>query len=180
MAKNNRKLTARQQRFIEEYLISNNALDAAIKAGYSQKTAKQIGYENLTKPYIKQIIDIARQDRAQKQGITADRVAEELGMLAFVKPTDALNEDGTLKSINELPEAVQRSIIGFDVETVFDKDGKTFQRVKKVRFANKNQSLDSLADWFGMKKGKGANVPEEIGVIMYPSNGKHPSEEGDE
>ena len=50
-------LTAKQKKFCEEYLISGNATDAAIKAGYSKKTAFTIGCENLKKPYIKNYID---------------------------------------------------------------------------------------------------------------------------
>lgn len=50
------KLTAKQQRFCDEYLIDLNAKQAAIRAGYSERTAKQIGRENLTKPYLNKYI----------------------------------------------------------------------------------------------------------------------------
>ena len=50
-------LTDKQQRFIEEYIIDLNATQAAIRAGYSEKVAKEIGYENLTKPHIKKIVE---------------------------------------------------------------------------------------------------------------------------
>ena len=49
------KLTVKQQRFADEYIISGNATEAAIKGGYSKKTARSVGAENLTKPYIFQI-----------------------------------------------------------------------------------------------------------------------------
>ena len=52
-----KKLTAKQQRFCDEYLIDLNATQAAIRAGYSEKTAKQIGQENLTKPDLKEYIE---------------------------------------------------------------------------------------------------------------------------
>ena len=52
-----KRLTAKQQRFCDEYLIDLNATQAAIRAGYSEKTAKQIGQENLTKPDIREYID---------------------------------------------------------------------------------------------------------------------------
>lgn len=52
-----KKLTQKQRRFIDEYIISGNATQAAIKAGYSKKTARKIGQENLTKPDIKAAID---------------------------------------------------------------------------------------------------------------------------
>ncbi len=51
------KLTPKQQRFVEEYVIDCNATQAAIRAGYSEKTAQSIGAENLTKPVIKAYID---------------------------------------------------------------------------------------------------------------------------
>ena len=51
------KLTLKQQRFADEYIISGNATEAAVKAGYSKKTARSIGQENLTKPDIKKYID---------------------------------------------------------------------------------------------------------------------------
>lgn len=50
-------MTPKQQRFCDEYLISGNATDAAIKAGYSPKTAKQMGCENLSKPDLRAYID---------------------------------------------------------------------------------------------------------------------------
>ena len=50
-------MTAKQQRFCDEYLIDLNATQAAIRAGYSKKTARAIANENLTKPYIKEYIE---------------------------------------------------------------------------------------------------------------------------
>lgn len=52
-----KKMTAKQKRFCDEYLIDLNATQAAIRAGYSEKTAKQIGQENLTKPDLKEYIE---------------------------------------------------------------------------------------------------------------------------
>ena len=51
------KLTAKQERFVQEYLIDLNATQAAIRAGYSRKTAGVIGVENLKKPYIREAIE---------------------------------------------------------------------------------------------------------------------------
>lgn len=61
-----KKLTAKQQRFCDEYLIDLNATQAAIRAGYSEKTAKQIGQENLTKPDIKNYIQ-ERMEQKEKE-----------------------------------------------------------------------------------------------------------------
>ena len=51
------KMTEKQKAFCDYYIETGNATEAAIRAGYSKRTAKAIGSENLTKPYIKQYID---------------------------------------------------------------------------------------------------------------------------
>ncbi len=71
------KLTSKQQRFIEEYLIDLNATQAAIRAGYSAKTARAIGCENLAKPNIQEAIALAKQARAQATKIDSDWVLRE-------------------------------------------------------------------------------------------------------
>lgn len=67
-------LTAKQQAFVDEYLIDRNATQAAIRAGYSAKTAGQIGDENLKKPQIAQAIAAAMDDRSERTKIDADYV----------------------------------------------------------------------------------------------------------
>lgn len=67
-------LTPKQQRFVEEYLIDLNATQAAIRAGYSERTAKSIGQENLTKPDIQKAIEEAQNKRAERTEITQDYV----------------------------------------------------------------------------------------------------------
>lgn len=68
------KLTPKQQRFVDEYLIDLNATQAAIRAGYSEKTAKEIGAENLTKPNIQNAIQQAMSEREQRTQIGQDYV----------------------------------------------------------------------------------------------------------
>jgi hypothetical protein len=81
-------LTAKQQRFVDEYLIDLNATQAAIRAGYSEKTAYSIGNENLSKPEIAKAIEGAQTARAKRTEITADRVLTELGKLGFSNMQD--------------------------------------------------------------------------------------------
>lgn len=71
-------MTAKQQRFADEYLIDCNATQAAIRAGYSAKTARFIGQENLTKPDIKSYIDEQLEKLHSKTIATAEEVMEYL------------------------------------------------------------------------------------------------------
>jgi len=71
-------LTAKQARFVEEYLVDLNATQAAIRAGYSKHTAKAIGHENLTKPDIAQAVSAAQDQRSLRTEITQDWVLTEI------------------------------------------------------------------------------------------------------
>ncbi len=71
------KLTPRQRRFVDEYLIDLNASKAAVRAGYSQKTARQIGSENLSKPDIQEAITNAKIGRSEALKIDAAWVLQQ-------------------------------------------------------------------------------------------------------
>ena len=73
-----KKLTHKQQRFIEEYLVDLNATQAAIRAGYSKRRAAEIGYENLRKPQIQAAINKAMEEQSQRTQITADYVLKTI------------------------------------------------------------------------------------------------------
>lgn len=72
------KLTAKQQRFCDEYLIDLNATQAAIRAGYSKKTANRIGTENLSKLVIKQYIEARMAEKESKLIADQDEVLKYL------------------------------------------------------------------------------------------------------
>lgn len=77
-----RSLNARQQRFVEEYLLDLNATQAAVRAGYSKKTAHVIGHENLTKPEIAAAVEAAKAERSKRTEITSDYVLAGLREVA--------------------------------------------------------------------------------------------------
>lgn len=76
-------LTAKQQRFVDEYLIDLNATQAAIRAGYSKKTARQIADQNLSKLDIKAALERRMQSRSARTEITQDMVLRELAKIGF-------------------------------------------------------------------------------------------------
>lgn len=82
------KLTKKQQRFVDEYLIDLNATQAAIRAGYSVKTAQEQGSQNLSKLMVQQAIEEQMAERSKRTEITQDKVLRELAAIAFAKATD--------------------------------------------------------------------------------------------
>lgn len=85
------KLTAKQQRFCDEYLIDLNATQAAIRAGYSNKRASEQAYQLLHKTTVQEYICKRKQDRVERTEITQDMVLKELAVIAFSNATDYLN-----------------------------------------------------------------------------------------
>ena len=106
-----KKLTAKQQRFCDEYLIDLNATQAAIRAGYSEKTAKSIGNENLTKPDLKAYIE---KRMAEKEAALVADQAEVLKYLTSVlrgKSTSSVlarDEVGADRVIEKAPDEKER------------------------------------------------------------------------
>jgi phage terminase small subunit len=90
-------LTAKQQRFCEEYLIDLNATQAAIRAGYSEKRAAEIGYQLLHKTTVSAQIQLLRSERSQRTAITADKVLDDIARIGK-KAEDAEEYTAALKA----------------------------------------------------------------------------------
>ena len=96
------KLSAKQQLFVDEYLIDLNATQAYIRAGY--KNFDSAGVEankTLNIPKVRAAVDAALAERSRRTGINQDRVVEELAKLAFVKASDVID----VNTATVLPDA---------------------------------------------------------------------------
>lgn len=85
------KLTAKQARFVEEYMLDLNATQAAIRAGYSARTAASIGEENLRKPEIAATLREAQQARSERTAIDQDMVLREWLAIATADPNEVIS-----------------------------------------------------------------------------------------
>lgn len=90
------KLTPKQEMFCKEYLIDLNATQAAIRAGYSKDTAKEIGYENLTKPHVSNFLQSLMKERTKRVEIDADYVLNGIKELTerCIQAVPVLDENG--------------------------------------------------------------------------------------
>ena len=168
-----KKLTPKQKRFVDEYLIDLNATQAAIRAGYSPKTANEQGARLLANVSIAQTIQKAMQDREQRTEITQDRVLLEYARIAFFDPRKLFRSDGSPKPIEELDTDTAVALAGLEVREEFEGAGENRAFVgytKKYKLANKLGALDSLAKHLGMLDGKGREPENEMqtGVIIMP------------
>ncbi|MBS6763155.1 MAG: terminase small subunit [Clostridium sp.] len=141
-------MTKKQKRFAEEYLIDLNATQAAIRAGYSPDTAKEIGCENLTKPNIRACIDREMAERSKRTGVNADRVVQELAKIAFVNAVDVIDTETATVKEDALPEDTA-AIQSVKVKT-FGDDGLE----REIKMADKLKALELLGKHMGMFKDK--------------------------
>jgi phage terminase small subunit len=100
-----KKLTPKQKAFVNEYVIDKNATQAAIRAGYSKKTAKEIGYEHLTKPHIRQAVDKKLERLAKKSEITAEWIIEQF-KAAAVDAKISSQHSAWIKAIENLAKHI--------------------------------------------------------------------------
>lgn len=148
-------LNLRQQLFIDEYLIDLNATQAAIRAGYSAKTAGQMGFELLKKPEIQQAIEKARAKTAEKLEITRERVLEEYAKLAFLDPRRFYNPDGTLKKVPDMDADTAAALMGFEVDEIkMGEDSPAIGVTQKIKWHDKKAALDSIARMMGWNQDK--------------------------
>jgi len=153
------KLTPKQRIFVAEYMIDLNATQAAIRAGYSEDTARQIGTENLAKPAILELINKRMEERAKRTEVTADRIINETAKLAFFSAKKLFNEDGTPKQIHEIDDDTAAAISGIEVVTVGNAEYGIGQ-ITKYKVSDKNSALEKLYKHNGLY----APVKQEISV----------------
>lgn len=146
-------MTPKQAAFIAEYLVDKNATRAAIRAGYSKKTAEWIGPQLLGKTHVRQAIDAALAKQADTLEITAERILRERARLAFLDPGKLFDADGQPIPIQNLDPDTRACIVGIEVQEQFEGHGEERRfigYVKKYRLAAKDSSLAALEKRFGL------------------------------
>jgi phage terminase small subunit len=170
------KLTARQAMFVSEFLVDGNATAAAKRAGYSAKTAKAIGAENLAKPAIAAAIAEAQTKRLERNDVTAERVIAQLAAIAFADPRKLFTPDGRLKPLDEI-DADTRAALVIEVTEGTDADGNpTFSR--KVKFAEKLRALEMLGKHLGLFRDRleiAGSAENPIQILIQRINGQNSS-----
>lgn len=145
-------LTPKQTAFVEEYLKDLNATQAAIRAGYSEKTAGQIGEQNLKKLEVKKAIDLALQERSKRTKIDADWLLTRLAEEADADIADLYDEaTGALKPVHKWPKIFRQGLVaGMDVNQL-SVDGQSVGEVVKIKLADRNAKLKMIGEHIGVQ-----------------------------
>lgn len=140
------KLTDKQQCFVDEYLIDLNATQAAIRAGYSAKTADQQGSRMLANIKVKQAVAEKQAQRSKRTGVNQDRVVLELAKVAFAKMTDIVDSNGRIKE-DASPDDLA-CIESIKYKESDNEYGGSVER--EVKIASKLKALELLGKHLGM------------------------------
>lgn len=146
-------MNKKQSAFASEYVIDYNATQAAIRAGYSQKTAYSMGHELLKKIEIQEAIKDLEAAAAARAAISKDKVIRELARVAFFDPRKLYRDDGKPVGLDSLDADTAAALASIDMLEEYDYDDG--QRVlvgytKKYKVADKLRALELLGKHLGM------------------------------
>ncbi len=134
-------MNARQSAFVNEYLIDLNATQAAIRAGYSAKTAYSQGERLLKNAEVAAAVSAAQAERSQRTRIDADWVLSRLGAEVEADLADLYREDGSVKPVREWPLIWRQGLVaGVEVERIAEGIGT----VTKIKISDRFKRIDLI------------------------------------
>tara|TARA_R110002051_G_scaffold212225_1_gene277411 strand:+ start:40 stop:594 length:555 start_codon:yes stop_codon:yes gene_type:complete len=141
------KLYPKQKRFAEEYIKDLNGTEAAIRAGYSKRTAEQIAYQILQKPHVMAYIAKLQAERSKRTTIDADYVLQRLAEIDQMDFLDIMDDDMSLKPISQWPKVWRQYLSSFELAELFEgrgDDRKMIGVLKKIKWPDKVRNLELL------------------------------------
>lgn len=133
---------AKRELFCKEYIVDLNGTQAAIRAGYSEKTANSIASSLLTKIDIQQRISELSSSRMEKVKIDAEYVLSRLVEIDQMDVVDILNVDGSMKPITEWPKSWRTTLSGIDIMEI--QQGDSAGVLKKIKWPDKVKNLELI------------------------------------
>lgn len=146
------RLEPKQARFVTEYLVDLNATQAAIRAGYSKRSARSQACDLLTRPNIAEAVRLGVEKRAAKVEITADFVLSQMLKFASADHAELYNADGSLKNIHDIPKDVRMAIQSLEVESRREGQDGDVVTTKKVKLVDKKGANETLMKYLGLLK----------------------------
>ena len=142
-------LTSKQSRFVAEYLIDLNGKQAAIRAGYSAKTAEVQASQLLRIAKIQVALSAAIRARSWNTEVTADRVVAELAKIGFANMRDYWPKEGETVDLHRLHQDLTAAVQEITIDETVDPLGVVYRHTR-LKLHDKKGALDSLAQYVGM------------------------------
>lgn len=140
------KLTEKQQRFVEEYLIDLNGTQAAIRAGYSARTANEQASRLLANVSVQQAVSERMAERSKRTGVNQDRVIMELAKIAFLKMTDVVDGQGQIRDDADPDdlsciESIKYKHSETDSGSCVEREVKVASKIKALELLGRHQGM---------------------------------------
>jgi phage terminase small subunit len=155
----------RQERFVEEYLVDLNAKQAAIRAGYSPKTAEVQGSRLLSNVKVQRAIAIAKAERSKRAEVAADRVLLELARVGFSDLRRVFDNQGRLRRPEEWDDDTAAAISSVKVVTR-NRPGGEVEYVHEIKLCDKVKALEQTCKHLGLYRDQGQ--PERPSDSLFP------------
>lgn len=159
-------LTDKQEMFCREYLVDLNATQAAIRAGYSDKTANRIAAQLLSKLDIGKRIQELKSERGERLEVDADYVLKRLVEIDQMDVADILLSNGEMKPIKDWPKVWRITLSGIDVTEMA---GDAAGLLKKIKWPDKVKNLELLGKHISVQAFR-EQVKNEHDVVGTLSN----------
>jgi phage terminase small subunit len=172
MRKSRRHITPKQRRFVDEYLVDLNATAAAIRAGYSPRSAKNAAYETLQRADISDLITAAKRARSERTKIDADWLLLRLADEADADLADLYNAEGGLRPVSEWPPIWRKGLVaGIDTEqrwTYVDGNKVPDGVIVKVKLSDRAKRLELIGRHVtvGAFKDEAPQLPGTINLVI--------------
>jgi len=141
-------LTIKQAAFVAEYLIDLNGTQAAIRAGYSKKSADEIAAQLMARPHVKAAVDAAIAKRAEKTELDAEWVLRRLGLEADADLADLYDDANNLKPVKDWPKIWRLGLVaGVEVDELFEGYGEDRVQIgvtKKLRLSERLRRIELI------------------------------------
>ena len=147
-------LNEKQKRFCEEYLIDLNATQAAIRAGYSVKTANEQGSQLLAKLSVQEEISAKMAERSKRTGVNQDRIVQELARLAFRNLTDVVDRDGKIRDSATEDDLACIESMKVKKTSIGNGENISDSEEREVKIYSKLKALELLGKHLGMWRDK--------------------------
>jgi len=162
----NGELTPKQQRFCEEYIIDLNAAQAAIRAGYGEKSARSKASQLLTKVNIQNEVQRLKAKRSKRVQLDADDIVQELMRVGYSNIRDYLtvDEDGEvyIKNFDDIDRDKLAAVESVKVNVTKNKDESREYKTTQFKLHNKLTALDQLCRHLGLFKADSLQRTEQV------------------
>ena len=144
-----RELTKAERLFVGEYLVDFNATAALMRCGWSPHTANQNSVYFLRKPHVRAAIEKSIKRMETHNVVSATRILEEVLRIATADPRRVMNDDGSMKQLQELDEDTARAVASLEVVTKPGRGEEPPTITHKLKFWDKGRATDTLLKSLG-------------------------------